>query len=165
MKGFATFEIPVAPHVKKYLTHKFGACYEVSQLDLLGMMIIPLLSKPVKVNKRIDKKTLTDSNKSMLYSISISYEYFEKQGFYLEVEQLRLIGRACDKYFREMLFSHVLVNSKNQSKKQMKSIIDFCEAHEINVEDIDPRTLYRNFYRKKEGKAGNSRRNTAELLS
>lgn len=164
MKGFATFHIPVAPHVKKYLVHKFGPSYHVSQLDLLGMMIIPLLSKPIKVN-RIDKKSLTDSTKCELYDISISYEYFEKQGFYLEVEQLRLIGRACDKYFREMLFSHVSVNSRNQPKKRMKSIIDFCEAHEINVEDIDPRTLYRNFYRKKESKPGNSRQNPVELLN
>lgn len=164
MKGFATFEIPVAPHVRKYLIHKFGDSYEVSQLDLLGMMIIPLLSKPLKVC-RIEKKSLTDSNKSTLYTVSISYEYFERQGFYLEVDQLKLIGRACDKYFREMLFAHVSVNSRTQPKQRMKSIIDFCEAHGISVEDIDPRTLYRNFYRKKEGEPASSPPNPAVILN
>ena len=148
MKGFATYDIPVSPHVRKYLVNKFGEDYEVSQLDLLGMIIILMLSKKFKVNKKPAK--ITDSHKSEVYRISISYEYFEKQGFYLELEQLRLIGRACEKYFREMLFGHVLVNSLDQPKHRMKSIVQFCEAHNISIEDVDPMTLYRGFYRQNE---------------
>lgn len=148
MKGFATFQIPVAPHVKKFLTVSFGKIYHVSSVDLLGMMLIPLFSKEIKINKKSDTN-LTDSIKSNIYTISISYEYFERQGCYLSHDQIRMIGRTFDKYFREMLYTHMLVYSKNHPKKQKKCIVDFCETYGIDVEDIDPDTLYRDFYRKK----------------
>lgn len=146
MRGFASFQIPVAPHVKKFLVSNYGENYLVSQTDLLGLMLIPFFSKEIKVNRG---RKLTDSMKSELYTISISYDYFERQGCFLSHEQIKLIGRTLDKYFRELLFSHIEVYSVNHPKRQKQCIVDFCKVNGITIEDIDPDTLYRDFYRKK----------------
>lgn len=150
MNRFATFEIPVAPHVYKFLASKYGEVYKVSQTDLLGMMIIPYLTKKVNVVKKSTERKITDQTKTKTYTIAISYDYFVRQGFYLSYDQLKFLGRIADRYFREVLFSHVAITAIDNPKSQMKSIVNFCEAYNIGVEDIDPRTLYRDFYRKRE---------------
>lgn len=148
--SFATFNIPVAPHVKKYLTSTFGEGYKVSQNDFLGMMITPLFTNEVKVNKN----ELVDRRKNTYYPISISYDLFQKQGCFLSPHQSKLIGRMLDKYVREMLFTHVLIYVKNHPNNHKQAILNFCTVFEINAEDIDPQTLYRDFYRKKKDGRG-----------
>ena len=145
MKEFCTFKIPVAPHVKKFLSSSIGEKYSVSQDDFLGMMITPLFTKKQKIHRR----ELSDSKKTVFYEMSISYEYFEKQGCFLSLEQHRLIGRMLDKYFRDMLYNHVLIYVSKHPGSHKKAIVDFCESFQITVEDIDPETLYKDFYRKK----------------
>lgn len=146
MSGFAQFQIPVAPHIKKYLISNFGENYVVAETDFLGMLLIPYFSKEIKRNELQD---LTDSVKSDFYTISVSYKFFVRQGFFLSHGQLKIIGRILDKYFREVLFNHVAVYSHNHPKKQKQCIVDFCKLNGITVEDIDPDTLYRDYYRKK----------------
>lgn len=143
--SFATFNIPVSPHVKKFLNAYVGKKYMVSQDDFLGMMITPMLSKKQYIHRGV----YTDSKKTVSYPISISYEYFEKQGCFLSFEQHRLIGRMLDKYFRDMLYNHVMIYIAKHPGSQKKAIINFCESFGITVEDIDPETLYKDFQRKK----------------
>lgn len=146
MKGFATFHIPVQPHVQKFLTAKYGECYQLSQNEFLGMILIPFFSKEVKIIKKTD---IRDSVKTELYPVSVSFTFFDRQGCYLSHAQLRTIGRTLDKYFREMLFNHVLIYSQTHQTGFKKCIIDFCELHQITQKEINPESLYRDFQRKK----------------
>lgn len=148
MKGFATFYIPVSPHIKKFLETQYGSEYHVSKTDFLGLMLTPFFTKEIKVLKK-DKEPITDSIKCEVYPISIGFDFFTRQGYYISHEQLRLIGRTLDKYFREMLYNHVTIYANLYGTASRSCIVDFCELYGISPEDFDPDSLYRDFKRKK----------------
>ncbi|AMJ65029.1 hypothetical protein [Hymenobacter sp. PAMC 26628] len=50
------FEIPVKPHVQKYMLHHLGAAYKLSTLDPLGRHLRMLLQQP-RVKKELDAYT------------------------------------------------------------------------------------------------------------
>lgn len=149
MKGFAKFYIPVSPHIKKFLEAQYGEEYHISKIDFLGLMLTPFFTKEVRIHKK-DKGDLTDSVKSELYPISISFDFFQRQGYFISQDQLKFIGRTLDKYFREMLFNHVAVYSNMYGVARRQCIIDFCEIYGISPEDFDPDSLYRDFKRKQD---------------
>lgn len=148
MKGFAKFYIPVSPHVKKFIQAQYGDEYRISKVDFLGLLLIPFFTKEVKGLK--NNQTLTDSVKTETYPIHIGFDFFQRQGHFISHNQLRLIGRTLDKYFREMLYNHVMIYSTLYGRGQKQCIIDFCEIYGITPEDFDPDSLYRDFSRKKE---------------
>lgn len=147
MKGFAVFHIPVAPYVYKFLMSKYGPDYHLTQNEFLGIILLPFFSKEVKIINKTDPR---DSVKTELYPISVSYSFFARQGCYLSHEQLKLIGRTLDKYFREILFNHVLIYSQTNKTGFKKCILDFCEIHQISPDDLNPESIYRDFQRKKQ---------------
>lgn len=148
MKGFATFYIPVSPHVRKFLTAKYSDEYRVSKNDFLGLLLTPFFTKEIKILKK--EESVTDSIKSEVYPISISFDFFQRQGCFISHDQLRLIGRTLDKYFREMLFNHVSIYSSMYGVSKKQCIIDFCEMYGISPDDFNPESLYRDFKRKSE---------------
>lgn len=145
MKNYDVISIPVAPHVEKFMTASFGPVYQLSKNDQIGIMILAMLSK--KLTDLNPEVKLNSQNQ--YYQIAISMNYFQKSGFNLDIAQKKLIGKALDLYFRDIVYSYAIMNYKCHRHEIKQSIITYCEAFNITTEEIDPETLCRDLRRKK----------------
>lgn len=148
MNGYAKYYIPVSPHVKKFLTTIYGEEYQISKVDFLGLLLIPFFTKEVQLFTGRSK--ITDSVKTDVFPILISFDFFQRQGYFISHDQLKLIGRTLDKYFREMMYNHVNVFSAAYGVAKKQCIVDFCELYGITEEDFSSESLYRDYQRKQE---------------
>ena len=151
MKNYDVISIPVAPHVEKFMSASFGPVYQLSKNDQIGIMILAMLSKK-----------LTDMNpnvkfniQNQYYQVAVSMNYFKKEGFSLDIAQKKLIGKALDLYFRDIIYSYAIMNYKCHRHEIKQSIITYCEAFNITTEEIDPETLCRDIRRKKTASSPN----------
>lgn len=151
MKNFDVIAIPVAPHVQKFMNESYGEVYELSKNDQIGIMILAMLGKKIV---DIDPE-LRLANQSAYYQISISTNTFIKEGFSLDFIQRKLIGKALDLYFRDLLFSHAMMNHRCFRHEIKQSIITYCGAFNITTDDIDPETLCRDIRRRKTANSPN----------
>lgn len=150
-KSFDVISIPVAPHVHKFMTASFGDVYQLSKNDNVGLMILSMLSK---TNATFDSSLDLPAPRNF-FQVSISLNYFIKQGFSIDYEQRKMIGKALDLYFRDIVFSHAVMSHKCFGYEIKKSVINFCEAVGITVDDINPETLCRDLRRKKSADSPN----------
>jgi len=159
MKNFDIISIPVAPHVKKFMLKSFGEIYELTKNDHLGIFIIAMLSKKfTELNPDIKLE-----RQSEYYQVSISMNYFLKEGFSLDFAQKKLMGKAIDLYMRDMVYTHAVLNTTIFGHDNKQGVINFCEALDIATDDIDPETLCRDLRRKKSADAPNLISNLAQF--
>lgn len=144
MRNFDTIAIPVAPHVKKFMTAAFDEFYFLSKNDHIGIMILSMLTKSPELDASLKLPKQTE-----FYHVKVSLNYVAKNGFSIDFEQRKMIGKALDLYFRDIVYSHAIMANKCFGFEIKQSVIDCCDAFGISVDDINPETLCRDIRRKK----------------
>lgn len=150
MKNFDIITIPVASHVKKFMSATFGEVYSLSRNEQIGIMILSMLTKTSNLDN-----SLKLSSQREYYHVSISLNYFLKEGFTINLEQRKMIGKALDLYFRDIIYAHAVMTNRRFGFEIKQSVIDCCDAFGISADDIDPETLCRDIRRKKSADSPN----------
>jgi hypothetical protein len=135
-------EIPVKPHVKKFLHYKYGAMWTLSERDFLARQSIHLLTQDDK--RMLAKKGLTES-----YTVYIGGHIVSAHGK-IFTYNIYKINDLVDDYLRELIFSTALMvkfMSGNSYKCTLQQLLD---NFEINEEDLKIDGILKDFQRKKE---------------
>jgi len=140
-----TLDIPVTPHVKKFMTVLYGESYILNMNDTLGKAIHVLL------NKRINSNGLLKNTEDPTYPVKISYSKRKNEGFVIHKTNIYMISQFCDKYFREVIFLYTLIRSINSKDHNniKKGIREALYVFDVSEEDISLDTLYRDYMRKR----------------
>lgn len=156
MTELFSIPIPVAPHVKKYLTTIYGDYYTLSLDDALGILLHAIITRKTSFDNTPKNTTKLSCSFEFKFSLSI----FQKFGFTFEPKDYFYIGKMLDKYFREKMYEYAIINSVNNNINCKRSMKEFMDFFEITEEDVDLESLYRDFKRqKKQPKIENSLNN------
>lgn len=153
MKDLFSIQIPVAPHVFKYLQSIHGEHYLLSLDDALGIFLHAIITRNTSFNEVPKKYESASKN----YEIKFSMSVFLRYGFTFKPKDYFYIGKMLDKYFREKMYEYAIINSINNNISYKKSMKEFLDYFNIDENDVNTESLYRDFKRqKKQPKIQNS---------
>lgn len=132
--------IPVKCHVKKYLIKRYGTVHQVSKKTFIGLFMLQLLEKKIeKPEKEVEK--------GHLYDIEVPEYYFNTKGYSVDAKKLKFLGICLEKLFVEDFNSFVdneLIKGDLNAKKAIKL---FFSIYDINENDLNMDSMYRNYQR------------------
>lgn len=141
-----TIEIPVSPHVNKFLNIMYGNNYILDTRSTLGKAIFVLLQKKVKLVK------INPEVNNSIFKIKIPDIRTKLGGCYIHQNNINMISQYCDRYFRDILYMNTLIQSVHESENIKKGMRRVLEVFDISEEDIALDSLYRDFMRKRNEK-------------
>lgn len=147
MENLFTHQIIVSRHVKKYLTVVYGETYHLSQKESIGISILNFLQKDFKMID-YDMKEL-DHSKKVFYPVTFSYNVFKNQGHSISHKENVIIGDLLDKYFREQMYTFTLLHAMGKKTHWKDCMKKFLKIFDINDDDFDLESFYKDFRRKK----------------
>lgn len=139
---YITVKIPVRPHVKKYISSRYGTEHTLSKRSLLGMLIFQLLDKSIERPDHQREKL------SEHYCIQIPEFYTKSKGFSIGYKRAHYLGVCLERLFMEDLVQSVeILHYKGFSVAE--SIRTFLKQFDINENDLNYDSIYRQFQREK----------------
>jgi len=132
-------EIPVEPHVQKYLIEQYGQWHVASKTRMIGLEIINALNK---VYEKPDK--MIDGHCS--YIVYIPEYYSNTKGTTVSKNSLQHLGIVLGMMFTDDMCKHL----DQQAKKGHKALPElklWLQDHNITEDDIKVETLYKYYYR------------------
>ncbi len=147
MDNLFTHQIIVSPHVKKFLKVMYGESYHLSLKESIGISIINFLQKDFKmIDYDINE---ADLSKKVLYPVTFSYNVFKNQGHSITHKENVIIGDLLDKYFREQMYTFTLLHAMGKKSQWKDCMKKYLKIFEINDDDFDLESFYKDFRRKK----------------
>ena len=152
MPGTITLNIPLNPHLTKYLTKKYGNTHRVSRKSWLGRYLIDLLDKKYR-------KSNVNISKDSFYQVSVPPSIIKEVGFELSPLKIKSLSDMIHKIFINDLYSYIEVSVGSELKfynedfdsinKQntLRAINQFLKFYDITEDEISVDSIYRNFHR------------------
>lgn len=142
-----TLHISVPTYLKKYLLQTYGNDYKVSYGDDLGILILNLLKN--KSNAYYEFEPKLKNKESVYFDIKISMSFFDKYGCSFNHNDMELITRSIDKWFRNMLYRSAILNYSHFGVPYKNTISKYLSSFGIGEDELSYSTIRRDFNRKK----------------
>lgn len=136
-------DLPVAPHVLKYLRFKYGQDpYDVCRDDLVGLLVHSLLDRmPSDLN-------LDPNSSGNVFRVQVGPKHRNTKGVFISKESAEVFNKAVDLEFREMLYQHVESGKRVKPKVKVKPLVqEFLEERGITEDDLKLETIMRQYRR------------------
>lgn len=139
-----THQLPVSPHVYKYLTATCGSDHiKASRKSWIGNLVLDIQTKDFKY------KPLT-SKMDHIFKVTITEHDFNHLGTNITPKSAKVFNKTIDMIFREKLYEHALIANRINGIPIMKYLEGSLEIYDITEDDLKFDTLYRDFKRKKD---------------
>ena len=139
MSKYVTKEIPVSPHIRKFLEYYFGTTYTFSKNDFLGKLIISVFRKGFRREEVIKSKDT--------YTVKILPRQLGLIGNHIEWSDAVYINKGVDDIFRNLLFFHIDMMRKTDKNNAFDTLLQSLYEFRITEEDINFDSLYRDYKR------------------
>lgn len=138
---FIAVNIPVKPHIKKYVSVRYGNEHTLTKKSLLGVLIFGVLDKKVpKPDRSFDDHTEK-------YTIQISESYFNERGFEIPLRKRRFLAVCLEKLFIEDFYAYIDISVSKMGITAAQSMRVFLEQYEISENDVKFESMYKNYQR------------------
>lgn len=138
---FISITIPVKPHIKKYISVRYGVEHTLTKKSLLGILLFNIL----------DKKTPRPSQNftvfSEKYTIQISKQYFYERGFEISKRKKQFLAICLEKLFIEDFYSHIDISVSKMGLTAAESMRFFLDQYEITENEVKYESLYKKYQR------------------
>lgn len=132
-------EIPVEPHVRKYLVTLYGEEYKASKKSLLGFEVLKSLTK------KYEKPELSIPH-HYKYKVLVPEFYFKKNGHTVPRNNLQHLGISMGVLF-DMAMCQFLDMRLSKGGKALPELKEFLKFHNIGEDDVKVETLYKVYQR------------------
>lgn len=136
--------LPVPAYLKKYLITLYGEMMKPTHHDEFGAFILNTLEK--KSNHDYTLKSIPNDT---TYAVRLNYHIFQNNGCLLSTRKERIIVRALDDKFRNMLFSQAVINKTSFNIPYKETIIAVLKSYGITEDELSYSTIRKDFNRKK----------------
>jgi len=141
-----TVSIPVKPHVKKYLCVRYGTQHTMSKKSLIGTLLFHILDKQTPKAE----KDLADYKEK--YSILIPEYYFKSRGHSIGWKKKQYLAICFEKIFFEDMMLFINLAKATGTIKPIEAMRRFLKQYDINENDVNFDSVYRQYQRKKKSK-------------
>lgn len=132
-------EIPVEPHVQKYLTARYGPTYTAGRTSLIGVEVLNSLTRKYeKPEKSIPWK--------FYYPVYITERYMNHNGHTISRNNLQHLGIVLGLLFSEDLKRHLDLKLRDGAKA-LPELKAWLQLHNITEDDVKVETLYKTYQR------------------
>lgn len=138
---YISISIPVKPHVKKYISLRYGTEHTLTKKSLLGILIFNILDKKTK---KPDRGFLDYKEK---YVIQISRQYFYESGFSITLKKRRFLAICLEKLFIEDFYSYVDIAVSKMNYTAVEAMRVFFAQYEISEDEVKFYSMYRQYQR------------------
>lgn len=141
-----TVTIPVKPHVKKYLSARYGKQHTMSKKSLIGTLLFHILDKQTPKAT----KDLSDFNEK--YSILIPEYYFKSRGHSIGWKKKQYLAICFEKIFFEDMLLFIDLAKTEMTCKPIEAMRRFLKKYGIDETDVNFDSVYRQYQREKKSK-------------
>jgi hypothetical protein len=138
-----SISIPVKPHVKKYMSFRYGNEHTFSKNSLLGILLIHVL------DKKVPKSNFVFKDYKENYPILISEQYYYRHGCEIPLKKRRYLALCLEKIFTEDLHLFIDFGMSEFSLSAAECIRKFFKKYEITENEVKYESVYRSFQRYK----------------
>lgn len=162
MTGNVSINLPLKPHLKKYLVKKYGDSHVVSRHSWLGRYIIDLLDKNYRKNK-------ANIEKGEFYTFVVPASIIQQIGFDVSPAKYNDLAIMINKVFLNDLYSYIDVSIAAELKfhnpdhdsinkqNRMRAISQFLLHYGITEDEVAVSSIYRAFDRETKREAEHSK--------
>ena len=150
-------QIPIKPHLKKYLYFKLGTKKNIIQISTsdpinFGFAVLSLTLRKNEYLYYCDKKKFTNFINSLdrncFITISIGPYYIQSAGLFFTDQKIFYLNKFIEKQFRNELYSNVnwsyVKDPKTVKEYDLEDLINFFN---INEDEIKKESIVRDFHR------------------
>lgn len=141
-----TITIKLKPYLQEYLTCKLDGSLTVSQSNIIGVMMAPLLEYCPK-----DYRPENVKDKKLRFTLVLEDGIGGKRihrGIYISEKNQKMFEKMLEMHFFDLFFSYV--DDKIRYKKEIKKcILQFCMDYNLTFNDISFEMLKKRYYRRK----------------
>lgn len=141
-----TVHIPCKPHVKKYLTARYGESHTMSKKSLIGTLLFHIL------DKETPKAALEPSDYNGKYDILIPEYYFKSRGHSIGWKKKHYLALCFEKIFFEDMMLFIDLAKTEMTIKPIEAMRRFLKKYGINENDVNFESVYRQYQREKKTK-------------
>lgn len=138
--------ISVPAYLKKFLVATYGAAYKVDFSDELGVLILSTLRKK-STHYYEFKKVAND--RAATYEFCISMSFFDKYGCNITADDMTLLAKTIDRWFRNSLYRSAVLNEYHFGIAYKDTINRYLQSYDISEDELNYSTIRRDFNRKK----------------
>lgn len=132
-------QIPVEPHVQKYLSARYGPAHIAGKTTFLGLEVLSALQKRYE---KPDKSIAWH----FYYPVYITARYVNFNGHTIPRNNLQHLGIAMGLLFDEDMKRHLdlIVSNGGKALPELKA---WLQLHNITEDDVKVESLYKNYQR------------------
>lgn len=138
---FISINIPVKPHIKRYISVRYGNEHTLTKKSLLGILIFNILDKKTK------KPNQSFSDYTEKYVIQISQQYFYEAGFEITLRKRRFLAICLEKLFVEDFCSYIDISVSKLGTTAAEAMRIFLNQYEITENEVKFESLYKQYQR------------------
>jgi hypothetical protein len=143
---FISINIPVKPHIKKYISVRYGNEHTLTKKSLLGILIFNILDKKTK------KPEQGFADHTEKYVIQISQQYFYEKGFTITLRKRRFLAICLEKLFMEDFYAYIDISVSKMNSSAAEAMRIFLNKYDISENEVKFDSLYRAYLRHSNGK-------------
>lgn len=150
MSRYYNIHIPVKPYIQKFFHPRDGSPIFPNNHPMLWLFIKPYLQYKVQDGISISQRHRQISNLKGKLTIQLSVSKVKLYGIQARPSSIIIINQLLDTYFGKELFWFVSKCEQNTGRYKgfSKTIEDFCQLHNIEIEeDISTESL-QNLYKR-----------------
>ncbi|MBQ0907471.1 hypothetical protein KBJ98_02015 [Flavobacterium sp. F-328] len=138
---FISITIPVKPHIKKYISIRYGTEHTLTKKSLIGILLFNVL------DKKTEKPNQNFKEYSEKYLIHISPQYFYEKGFSIPLRKRRFLAICLEKLFIEDFYAYVDISVSNMNCTAVEAMRIFFKQYSISEDEIKFYSFYRQYQR------------------
>ncbi|WP_435263411.1 hypothetical protein [Tenacibaculum sp. nBUS_03] len=136
-------KIPMRSYLVKYLTKLYGKEYKVTKRTYLGLIIVDVLTK--------DYQKPIFTNEKSTYNCIVANQLCVTHGHFPKYTSFSVLEKKIDNIFKTSMYEFVRINLQtgkyDQSSEIIKCLGAFLEFYNINEDDLNLETAYKNYSR------------------
>lgn len=138
---YISINIPVKPHIKKYISVRYGLEHTLTKKSLIGILLFNIL------DKKTEKPDQVFTDHTEKYIINISPQYFYEKGFSITLRKRRFLAICLEKLFVEDFYSHVDIAISKMNLTAAEAIRIFVKQYDISEDEVKHDSLYKQYQR------------------
>lgn len=138
---FISIKIPVKPHIKRYISVRYGIEHTLTKKSLLGILIFNIL------DKKTEKPDQSFSDYTEKYIIQISQQYFYESGFQISLRKRRFLAICLEKLFIEDFCAYIDIAVSKMNITAAESMRIFLDQYGITENEVKFESLYKQYQR------------------
>ncbi|GAB3233162.1 hypothetical protein GCM10027346_20930 [Hymenobacter seoulensis] len=142
MKSLNSLDLPVRPHVYKYLLLHLGPEYVLSRTDPHGLLLFLLLRSPL-TNARKDAVV---AEYSLKFNVGLENYPFRQYGLTLTSDTVYMFNNTVHEQIKAELHAFVDL-AVELGQRQKDAVLDFMAKYDFTDKDISYDTLIKSYQR------------------